>query len=43
MKKSKAQSTEARDSGGLSRSSVDVPVMGAERRARIVLLEHAPT
>ncbi len=29
MKKSKAQSTDARDSDGLSCSSEDVPVMGA--------------
>ena len=35
MKKSKAQSTDARDSGGPTRSSDDVPVMGVEQRGRV--------
>ena len=43
MKKSKAQSTDARRSGGLTCSSVEVSVMGAERRRQVVLLRHAPT
>lgn len=43
MKKSKVLSTDARGSDGLSCSSDDVPVMGAEQRARVVLLRDVPT
>ena len=43
MKKSKAQSTEARDSGGLTCSSVEASVMGAEQRRQVVLSKNAPT
>lgn len=43
MKKSKAQSTKARDSGGLTCSSDELPVMGEEQRRQVVLSKHAPT
>ena len=43
MKKSKAQSTEARGSDGLTCSSVEASVIGAEQRRRVVLSKHAPT
>ena len=36
VKKSKAQSTEAQAEGGLTRMSVDVAVMVAEQRGRVV-------
>lgn len=35
MKKSKTESTNARTEDGPTRSSVEVPVMGAERRGRV--------
>ena len=43
VKKSKVQSTEAQRSGGLTSSSDEVPVMGAERRRQVVLSSHVPT
>lgn len=39
VKKSEAQSTEARSEGGSPRSSVDAAVMVAERRGRVVPAE----
>ena len=38
-KKIEAQSTEAQFGDGLACSSVDVPVMGAEQRGRVVPVE----
>ena len=43
MKKSKVQSTKARHNDGLTCSSVERPVMGLERRRRVVLSEHVST
>jgi ribosomal protein L2 len=42
-KKIEVQSTEAQARDGLTRISVEEPVMGLERRGRIVLLEHVST
>jgi len=42
-KRIEAQSTEAQPRDGPTRSSVEEPVMGLERRGRIVLLEHVST
>lgn len=39
VKKSETQSTDAQTEAGLTRSSVEAPVMGAERRGQIVLAE----
>lgn len=39
VKKSKTESTNARAEDGLTRSSVDVPVMGAEQRGQVVSAE----
>ena len=39
VKKSKVQSTKARSGGGLTRTSVEVSVMGAEPRGQIVPVE----
>ena len=39
VKKSKAESTNARAEDGPTRSSVEAPVMGAERRGRIASVE----
>ena len=39
MKKSETESTDARAEDGPTRISVDVPVMGAERRGRIASAE----
>jgi len=39
VKKSKTESTNARAEDGPTRSSVDVPVMGAERRGRVASVD----
>ena len=39
VKKSKTESTNARSEDGLTRSSVDAPVMGAERRCQVASVE----
>lgn len=39
MKKSEAKSTDARNEDGSIHSSEDAPVMGAERRGRVVPVE----
>jgi len=43
VKKSKVLSTDARSSDGLTFSSVDVSVMGAEQRRQVVLSKNVPT
>jgi len=42
-KKIEAQNTEAQSRGGPTRSSVEDPVMGLERRGRLVLLKYVST